>query len=184
MSIVEWNSTASEVVPLTAPPEPAESLQPVRLAEGRRMHRLAEVRRQQGVSLRNVARRLEVDVSVVREQECETADLTLGDLYRWQQILEVPITELLVEEEGPLSTPVLQRAQLVKLMKTAAAMMEKSASTSLRRMVQMLVDQLLEIMPELKDVGPWHAVGRRRTLDEYGRAVERQISDELLKRKY
>jgi hypothetical protein len=39
----------------------------------------------------------------------------------------------------------------------------------------MLSEQLVEIMPELKQVAPWHSVGQRRTLDEYGRIVERQI---------
>ena len=33
----------------------------------------------------------------------------------------------------------------------------------------MLIEQILEIMPELADVTPWHTVGQRRTLDDVGR---------------
>jgi hypothetical protein len=45
-----------------------------------------------------------------------------------------------------------------------------------------LVEQLLEIMPELREVVGWNTTGPRRTLDNYGRAVERQISDNVLRR--
>jgi hypothetical protein len=33
-------------------------------------------------------------------------------------------------------------------------------------------------MPELKEVGPWHSVGQRRTLDEVGRIASNPISVE------
>ena len=46
-------------------------------------------------------------------------------------------------------------------------------------MAQVLVDQLIEVMPELEDVSPWHQFGQRRSLDEYGRAVERRLSDDV-----
>ncbi len=71
---------------------------------------------------------------------------------------------------------------MIKLMKTAAAIMEKVQTTSLRRMVTMLIEQLLEIMPELRDVSPWHTVGQRRTLDDFGRAADRQLPDDFLRR--
>ena len=57
--------------------------------------------------------------------------------------------------------------------KTAAAMLEKAHSNSLRRMVTILIEQLVDIMPELREVTAWNTVGQRRTLDDYGRVVER-----------
>jgi hypothetical protein len=33
----------------------------------------------------------------------------------------------------------------------------------------------------LDGVGPWHDYGQRRSLDEYGRIVERTISDDLFR---
>jgi transcriptional regulator with XRE-family HTH domain len=148
----------------------------------RPLHRLSAVRKQQGISQRNVARRLGVEVAAVCEQEQESADLPLSLLYAWQKVLEVPVAELLVDSDAPLSPPVLDRARLVKLMKTAAAIMEKAHSNAIKRLVTMLVEQLLEIMPELRDVAAWHTIGQRRTLDDYGRAVERQLPDDLLRR--
>ena len=156
--------------------------QPLSGESPRPLHRLAAVRRQQGVSLRNIARRLKVDVTAVCQQEQETSDLPLSLLYEWQKVLDVPVAELLVDSNAPLSAPVMERARLVKLMKTAAAIMEKAHSPSMRRMVTMLVEQLVEIMPELRDVAPWHTVGQRRTLDDYGRAVERQLPDDVMRR--
>lgn len=144
----------------------------------RPLHRLAEVRRLQGVTRRTVARRLGTDIATVKQQEQPSADLPLSALYAWQQVLEVPIAELLVETEDPLSTPVMKRARMVRLMKTAAAILERSQQPSIRRMAQMLVEQLVEIMPELQGVSPWHAVGRRRTQDELGQAAHRRLSSD------
>ena len=145
------------------------------------LHRIADVRRQQGVTLRNVARRLGVSLPLVRRQEQPDCDLRLSDLLRWQQVLEVPVAELLVEGEGQLSGPVLERSRMVKLMKTAAAIRERSREPAIVRMVEMLVDQVLEIRPELADVTPWHSVGQRRTGEELGRAARTVVSEELLR---
>jgi transcriptional regulator with XRE-family HTH domain len=146
------------------------------------LHRLAAVRRQQGISQRNIARRLNIDINTVRQQEEETTDLPLSTLYLWQRVLEVPISELLVDSNAPLSPPVYERARMVKVMKTVAAIAEKADTPSMKRLLEMLINQLLEIMPELTDVAPWHTVGQRRTLDEYGRVVERQLPDDMFKR--
>jgi hypothetical protein len=75
-----------------------------------------------------------------------------------------------------LSRPVLERARMIRLMKTAQAILERSSSTSIRRMAQMLIEQLNEIMPELQHVGAWHSVGQRRSLNELGRIVERTVT--------
>ncbi|HUY35170.1 MAG TPA: hypothetical protein VMV69_20665 [Pirellulales bacterium] len=145
----------------------------------RPFHRIKEVRRQQGVSLRRVAQLLGTEVRELRREEEETSDLPLSRLYQWQRALEVPVADLLVDSEAPLSAPVMERARLVRVMKTVAAIMEKSQNTSIQRLAQTLVDQLVEIMPELKGINPWHSVGQRRSLDEYGRIVERSYSDDI-----
>jgi transcriptional regulator with XRE-family HTH domain len=160
----------------------AQGGDPVPRRLGGILHRIAEVRRQQGVTLRNVARRLGIPLPVVRRQEHPDCDIRLSDLLRWQQVLEVPVAELLVEGDGQLSGPVLERSRMVKLMKTAAAIRERSREPAVTRMVQMLVDQILEIMPELADVTPWHSVGQRRTGDELGRAARMAVSEEMLRR--
>ena len=152
-----------------------------------RLHRVASVREQQGLSLRSAARQMGVEIREVRRQERETTDLNLSELYRWQQMLGVPIGELLDDNGSPLSRPVMERAHLVRIMKTAKTLKERSEtddelhpmSTAIGRLAETLINQLIEIMPELAEVTPWHVVGQRRSLLEYGKAAERMISEEM-----
>ncbi len=154
-----------------------------RRSRPRRLHRIAEVRQQQGVTLRNVARRLGIEMAVIRRQEQPDADLRISDLLRWQQVLDVPLADLVEEGEGQLSGPVLARSRMVKLMKTAAAIREQVGDQGqASRLVGQLIEQILEIMPELADVTPWHTVGQRRTLDDVGRAARNTVSDDLFGR--
>jgi transcriptional regulator with XRE-family HTH domain len=144
---------------------------------GQMLHRIQEVRRLQGMSLRTAARQLQTDVRSIRAQEQATTDLKLSDLYRWQQALEVPVSELLVDDDEPLSRPVRERSALLKVMKTARAIVELAHPGPARRMAENLVEQLVELMPELAEVSPWHSVGQRRSMDEMGRIAEQPIGD-------
>jgi transcriptional regulator with XRE-family HTH domain len=144
------------------------------------LQKLNLARRRQGLSIRCVAQRLGRTVSEVRAQEDERADMLVSDLYCWQAALEVPIEELLEEPEDSLSAMVSVRAQLLKVMKTAMAMRRQARSEGERRLARLLTEQLLEIMPELKEVSGWPAVGHRRRADEVGRIGENPISDDWL----
>ena len=169
MSIAQYGTTNSEV-----PQSPS-----VPAAEERPLQRLAMVRRLQGLSRRTIARRMNVEVDVVREQERQTTDLPLSAVYAWQKALEVPVTELLAESGDSLVTPVLERSQLVRLMKTVLAVREQAKQESIRRMAQTMHEQLIEIMPELANIGPWHVVGKRRRLSELGVAAQRRLAEEV-----
>jgi transcriptional regulator with XRE-family HTH domain len=149
----------------------------------RPLHRLATVRIQQGISQRNVARHLGVDTTTVCQQEQEATDLPLSLIYAWQKVLDVPAAELLVDSNAQFSPSVLHRARLIRVMKTAASIREKVHSNSLKGLVATLTEDLLEIMPELREVAAWHTVGHRRTLDELGQAVERQLPDDVFSRR-
>jgi transcriptional regulator with XRE-family HTH domain len=149
-------------------------------ADGKPLHRIASVRRRQGVALRTAARVLNVDVEEAARLEREDSDMPLSVLQKWQSVLDVPISELLVESDEILSAPVLERARLLRVMKTAATILEKADSPRIRRLSETLVKQLVEIMPELEGIGPWHEyVGPRRRRDECGRTAERQVSPGL-----
>jgi transcriptional regulator with XRE-family HTH domain len=123
------------------------------------LHRIGSVRQLQGISRRCIARRLGVDIATVKEQEDETSDLLLSTLYKWQQLLDVPVAELLVDTSDSLALPVMKRARMIRIMKTALSILEQTSQLPIRRMAQTLVDQLIEIMPELGGVSAWHAVG-------------------------
>jgi len=170
MATADYGMIGSIPTPVITPKEPD--------AAERQFHRVRTVRLQQGVSLRSAARQMGSDIRSLRLQEQESTDLRLSDLHKWQKALDVPLSELVEETDEPLSRPVMERARMIRLMKTAAAIHER-ASLPVQRMAQMLVDQLVEVMPELEDVSPWHQFGQRRSLDEYGRVVERRISDDV-----
>jgi len=154
-----------------------------------RFHRVASVRERQGVSLRSAARQMGVEICELRRQEQETTDLNLSELYRWQNVLGVPVGELLDDGCSPLSCPVKERANLVRIMKTVKTLQENveqdggvEENAAISRLAETLIGQLLELMPELAEVTSWHSVGQRRGLDEYGQAAQRMISEEMLQR--
>ena len=147
---------------------------------GVQMHRIRTVRMQQEVSMRTAARRSGVDVRTLRRQERETTDLRLSDLHNWQKALDVTIAELVEEPGAHLSKSVMERAKMVRLMKTAVQMLEKAENEGMKCIAQVMVDQLIDMMPELEGVSAWHEFGQRRSLDEYGQAAERCHSHDSL----
>lgn len=177
MSIVPDNS---QIARLGGEPTQAEIVPTNGHAPHSSLHRIGLVRRRQGVSLRTVSRHWNMDLAEVRRQQQGNADMPLSQLYKWQQVLGVPLMELLIDEDQALSDPVLHRAQLLKIMKTAVTLRETAREVRVQRLVATLVNQLTDIMPELAEVGPWHGSGNRRTLDDYGRAVEYRLSDDVL----
>ena len=148
----------------------------------RPFHKISEVRQRQGVTLRNVARRLGIEMAVIRKQEKPDSDLRISDLLRWQHVLDVPLSELLEDGLDQLSGPVLVRSRMVKLMKTAAAIREQVGDNAGSQLVSQLIGQILEMMPELSDITPWHTVGQRRTLDDVGRTARDTVPDDLFGR--
>lgn len=68
---------------------------------------------------------------------------------------------------------------MVKVMKTARALLETASSPSTRLMAENLIEQLTEVMPELASVSPWHAVGQRRSFKDVGRIAENSINDDF-----
>jgi transcriptional regulator with XRE-family HTH domain len=181
MSIADYKMEAADIPLAGAVPVPQTGASPQGSPTNSgkpRLHCIASVREQQGMSLRSVARRMDMDVSELKLLERETTDMLLSTLYKWQAALDVPVSSLLVDQDDPLSEPVLKRARMIRLMKTAAALHDRAESKPIQRLATMLIEQLVEIMPELKDVSAWHAVGQRRSLDECGRIAEQTLPDD------
>jgi transcriptional regulator with XRE-family HTH domain len=141
----------------------------------RPLHRLFEVRQQEGLTRAQVARRMGISLREVERQEQSSSDISLNDLCRWQRALGVPIGELLSEPEGELSPPVCLRAKLTRAMKTARSIQQWARQPSMRRLAETLVDQLVEVMPELVECGPWPAVGHHRIKRAFGQAFYRGL---------
>ena len=159
--------------------EQAPAAVPIDLECGPPLHRLGEARRQEGASRRTVARHLGITTEDVRQQECQTTDLPLSVLHKWARVLGLPVAQLVEEPDDSLSTPLFNRANLIRVMKTAMAIREQTRDPRTKRLGQTMIDQLMEIMPELRDVSAWQAVGQRRRLDELGIAAERGLSHKI-----
>jgi hypothetical protein len=139
------------------------------------LQRIREVRREQGVSIKRASQLMGKSVEELRAEEEPASDLTLTQLFEWQRLLEVPAADLLVEPHAPLSAPVLRRAQLIRLMKTVQAIMERANQPGVRRLAQTMVNQLIEIMPELDGVTPWNSLDHRAQ-NQNGRMLEQHYS--------
>jgi transcriptional regulator with XRE-family HTH domain len=114
------------------------------------LHRLGEIRQRKRIPLRVVARRMGASLAEVKAQEHGTADIPLSALHKWQQALAVPLAELLVDRGTTLTPPVMNDAQLKRVMGTATKILETTRQPAVRRLAQALVDQLIQIMPELQ----------------------------------
>lgn len=146
----------------------------------RKLHRIGEVRTSQGVSERTMCKRLRVDAKQLRQLEDPTTDLSLSTLAEIREALDVPFADLLVESNS-LSRPVQERAQLVKIMKTAVSLKECKLAPRAARLAQMLSEQLIELMPELADIGGWPEFGSRRSTDSIARILESEVNTSHLR---
>ncbi|MCA9157800.1 MAG: helix-turn-helix transcriptional regulator [Planctomycetales bacterium] len=138
-------------------------------------NRVALVREQQGISQRTMARRMGLDLKTYQALEAPDADLLLSQLAALQAALDVPLVDLL-EDSQALSRPVAERAKMIKVMKTAAAMRETHSNARVERMVHTLCAQLIDVMPELAEVSGWPQYGSRRGRSALGKALSQPIS--------
>jgi len=143
------------------------------------LQRVGEARQQQGFSLRTIARRTGIDLRSLRSHEIPTTDMKLSELRAWQLALELPLVDLIEDDAQPLSSPVKDRANLVRIMKTVVAIKEAGGSPRLQRLAEMLFEQMVELMPELKEVGGWPQHGSRRS-NGSSRIVEQQVNMQSL----
>ncbi len=151
------------------------------------LHRIREVRIAEGCSLGMVARRMNKEASILRNQELENTDLTLTDLYRWQAALNVPVHELLIEPERTLAEPIRTRASIIRMATTAKAILQTSTVRVTRCLAQDLLHQLIDMMPELKDLLPdlnyrrsWRELNTRGNSQSLGRTAERIIDSKWI----
>src|SRR5262245_31110830 len=102
---------------------------------GPTLHQVGTICRRQRVPLRAIAQRWGVNPEEIRRQQAESTDLTLSQLYRWQQLLGVPVTDLLMDHDEPLSEMLRWRAQLIKVMKTVVLIQQTSHEVRTQRIV-------------------------------------------------
>lgn len=148
----------------------------------KKLHQIAAVRRSQGGSLLNCARRLGITLQEARYQEQPTTDLTLSQLMAWKDVLDVPLSEILGESGDFLENPVRNRAMMVKVMKTAKQILQTAHESRIKFMGQTLVDQLVELMPELEHISAWPDVGQSHENRDAGVAASRRFDADIARR--
>ncbi len=146
-----------------------------KVEEQPKLNRVAEVRKNQGLSEKSLCKRLNIDLKRLHELENPTTDLTISELMAIQAALDVPLVDLL-EDNNSLARPIHERAKLVRVMKTSEAIRECSLSLRATRLAEMLRDQLVDLMPELAQVGSWPQFGSRRSASSVARVLASQIS--------
>ena len=140
------------------------------------LHRIAEVRLQQGVSLRNISRRTGLPVRQLRDQEQPQSNLTLRDLHIWKDALEVPLEHLLVDNDMAVPQSIRSRALLIRIMKTVMSLRALVMNRRLVILLDTLRQQLVELMPELSQIGSWPMYGTQRNPDDCGRIGEEPVA--------
>ncbi|MBP3556421.1 MAG: hypothetical protein J6K20_01795 [Thermoguttaceae bacterium] len=146
------------------------------LKSARPLHFIASTLRKQNATLAGCARRLGITLSEAAAQARPDADLTLSQLYAWRAVLDVPTSEL-IPFDDVVPDPIRNRALLLRTMKTARQLQDLSRGTRLEPAVASLVDQLIELMPELAETPAWPSVGQSRAPREPGSATRRVDAD-------
>ena len=98
-------------------------------------------------------------VRTLRKQEKPTANLTLTELTNWANALDVPVKDLIDVPGQGLASPIQQRAQLIRIMKSAVSIQENADCESMQAFADTLVSQLVELMPELDGISAWPTYG-------------------------
>ncbi|MBN2295305.1 MAG: helix-turn-helix transcriptional regulator [Pirellulales bacterium] len=144
------------------------------------LHCLRKVRCREAVSRETIAEHLGIDVDTVELIENESTDIPLCLLHEWKKLLNVPIGELLVDTEGAFNAPEKIPAQLTALMRTAITLTRQNRQASVAHMAHNLINQLLEIMPELRQVVNQYGPRQTHPIHEYGLEFEDNFLDEMI----
>ncbi len=138
----------------------------------RELHRLSAVRKLRRLTLSEVARELRLPYEEARRQEQGSCDLALSQLYRWQQLLQVPIEDLLVDHDDSLGVPAVKTETLAVVLEVALQIIARTRQAGIRRIAHTLVDQIIELSPELKRIADAHTAGQAHLFDEQGNALK------------
>ncbi|GEM_PF-4915771 len=116
-----------------------------------RLHRLATARHRQGITLEQLAQQMNAPVDKIAQEEDEARDLRLSALYRWGEILGLPITELVVEREDPLEQHREQVAKLQMIWRMAQSLTRQPILPPERRLIGSLIRQLDDLLTDLHE---------------------------------
>ncbi|MFM8570573.1 MAG: hypothetical protein ACKOAU_03145 [Pirellula sp.] len=111
----------------------------------------------------------------LRDQEQPQSNITLRDLHIWKDALEVPLEHLLLDRDMSVSESIQSRALLIRIMKTVISLKEIVVSQRPSILLDLLRQQLVELMPELRKIQGWPSSGSRIGDEEAERTLNEPI---------
>ena len=165
----------------TASGQPANSRAVIRndLRVSATSHRLREIREQTGTSLRTIASKTGISIRKLREQE-RSDDISVGDLMRWRDALDVPTMELFRDSPDRIEEMVRIRAGLIQLMRSVRSIQQTELDEDQQAMAQNMESELQRLMPELDRVRAWPRNSHQaRSAAEPARVESNMVMTEL-----
>ena len=142
-------------------------------------HRLREIREQTSTSLRTVSGKTGIPIRKLREHE-RTDDISVSDLIRWRDALDVPTMELFRDSPDRIEEMVKIRAGLIQLMRSVRSLLQTGLDDDQKAMAQNMDNELQRLMPELDRIRPWpRNTHQGRSASEPARVESHMIVTEL-----
>ena len=117
------------------------------------LNRIRKVRLSQGITIEDAARMMKKSTAATRESQRETADLKLTELYQWAAVLDIDITELIVDENFPPSARIsAHRLMLSQWMKAVLTIDEEASQKQIKIFAQRCMQHLLQLRPDLNSI--------------------------------
>ena len=151
------------------PPASKEANPVPSLRQGPRpvLHRIAQVRQRQAISLKSVADSMNIDMREARDQEQPQTDLSLSDIYRWQKALSVSLPEILLPIDRVDRDNVSTTEATIKLAKQLATQLQATVATQEGlELADKLVDLLSAAESESENLDRWTLVQMLEELDQ------------------
>ena len=108
-------------------------------------HRLRETRMRKQLSVGQMAMLLRVSPSQIWMEEDPSADVTLSVVKKWADALEVPINELLVEQNSNMQLIGMSSSQLSRIASMATVMSDDCDDSATANMIIRLISQLEQL---------------------------------------
>jgi transcriptional regulator with XRE-family HTH domain len=123
------------------------------------LHRIREVRRREGVSIRTIVRKTGIDMGTVKALDNPVSDPTLSQLARFADAIEVPLCELICDADADEVQRL--RGLLVRVSKITNLMLAKLPNGPARRLVQSIDEHIREELPDAEVINALHGVTDR-----------------------
>ncbi|MCR5359895.1 MAG: helix-turn-helix domain-containing protein [Thermoguttaceae bacterium] len=127
---------------------------------GETFHHIHEIRTRKGISLDYCAKKIGISLAAARKQEKPTSNLSISQLIKWMDVLNVQLSEILGLEEGDLDDPIFHLTELLKVKDLAESIQGGTREGSIYCVAGNLITNLDNLIFDSKDVAGGENVGQ------------------------